>query len=458
MNSPIYSLSAQRHVSGSALEAEAQVLGACLLDPDVEIDRVLAIPLRPEHFVDPTYRKVYEAICDLRGEDIFVNDLAIGDRLGWCTVVGRSNMEMLSNLQRDLIINYHSTQAAHLIIAAYRRSKLAEFAQDILRRIDASQGDHDPAQDQIRDAMAGIMTLAQEHEEEAQYDAKSIMAEVIEEIARRQDGEGSGITTGFSKLDEVAGDIGEDYLTLVGARPSMGKTAFACQVASSLAVDRNKPVLFFSLEMSRARILQRILAAKCGVSVVKMLRKRGLTPEHMASIAEWKPVIDGSPITVNDRPRMTVGDMAAYARIQHAKVGLSLIVVDYVQFIDYANSRAKGHEPTHEALNRVSRELKQMARTLKVPVMALAQLNRGAVSETGKVRKPRISDLKDSGSLEQNADQVILLHRPAYYDQDEPVQGQFIIGKNRDGATGIVEMDWNAELMLYIDQGERPVF
>lgn len=283
--------------------------------------------------------------------------------------------------------------------------------------------------------------------------AHEIVSEAMIAIDRRMSGERDdrGIGTGIWSLDRMTGGMRPGELIVLAARPGMGKTALALNIAEIVAVIRRLPTLFVSLEMSDDELMQRLFASISGVRAAR-IRKAILSDEEL-SLVTWagQEVIKDAPLVVDARASLTIGKIASAARRLAARPqGLRFIVIDYIQLIEPTNRR----EPRHEQVSAISRELKQLAKSLGVPILCLAQLNRQVESRND--RRPRKSDLRESGSIEQDADVVLLVHREAEYltGQDREAldkSATLIVDKNRHGPTGDVFLRWLPSTMQFAE-------
>jgi replicative DNA helicase len=251
-----------------------------------------------------------------------------------------------------------------------------------------------------------------------------------------------GLMTGFYDIDDILNGLQPGSLTILAARPSMGKTAFTCEIVRQVTI-RGSRVLFISLETSRRGLLERILAMHGRIDA-NSLRKKDLNDGDRHAMLEAVTEISNLPLLIDDNWEQRVSDINAAARSIQAKRGLALVVIDYLQLVTPSDSRA----PREQQVSRISRELKGMAKQLKVPVLCLAQLSRANESRSDK--EPILSDLRESGAIEQDADAVLMLHRPWVYDHSKDVeQAICYVRKNRDGRIGEVNLRWEGSYMLF---------
>ena len=278
---------------------------------------------------------------------------------------------------------------------------------------------------------------------------KNILLTTFSKIEMLYESKGgiTGLATGFKDLDKLTSGLQPSDLVLVAARPSMGKTAFTLNVATNIAVKEKKAVAFFSLEMSKEQLVQRMLCAE-GAIDSQRLRIGELDEKDWGKLISAADRLAAAPVFIDDTAGITVMELRSKARRLKAEHDLQLIIIDYLQLMQGRSS--KGSDNRQQEISEISRSLKALARELNVPVVALSQLSRSV--ESRQVKKPMLSDLRESGSLEQDADIVMFLYREDYYDKDmveEAKQAECIIAKNRHGETGKVELRWMPEYTTF---------
>jgi replicative DNA helicase len=276
----------------------------------------------------------------------------------------------------------------------------------------------------------------------------SIMASLWDEIeaARSQDGQMIGVPTGFQEMDSLTNGLHKGQLVLIAARPALGKSTLALDLARSAAIKHKLPTIVFSLEMGKGEIAMRLLSAETSIPLQKM-RKGQIEAKDWTTIASTRGRIESAPLYIDDSPNMTLVEIRAKCRRLKQRIGLQLIVIDYLQLM----TSGKRVESRQQEVSEFSRALKLLAKELQVPVVALSQLNRGP--EQRADRKPQLSDLRESGSLEQDADLVILLHRESAYERDNPRAGEadLIVAKHRNGPTGTVVVGFQGHYSRFAD-------
>jgi replicative DNA helicase len=281
-----------------------------------------------------------------------------------------------------------------------------------------------------------IFSIGEREASGGNIEAGELMVDGLLSIERRGRGDRPGLMTGFPDLDELLDGFKPADLIVLAARPSQGKTALALSMVGRTCLEREASVLMASLEMNRTSIADRLLSAWSAVDAMKLQRPWTMSAEEKGYLNEAADALSNARLTIDDRPNRTVAHIAANARRIKARRGLDLVAIDYLSLMD--GQRQKG-ENRQEEVARMSGRLKGMARELNVPVLCVHQLNRQ--NESREDRRPRLSDLRESGQIEQDADVVLLLHRPDYYDpNDQPGIAEVIVAKNRNGPTGTVRL------------------
>lgn len=410
------------------LEAERHVLSACLLDAQALDDVLLMIS--PEDFYREAHGLAYGALKALRDEGRTTDAVALADEL-----IRRGEYKRLGGNEFLAEIANAAPHAAN-----------ARYHADIVRQKSVTRRLIQSAMDTIRDGYSNLFTAQQLVESaeakifairdgecsDAAIEAEDLIAAAMTTITGRHEGSGRGLMTGFADLDGLLDGFKDEELSILAARPSMGKTALALQIIEHVSIEQGRPCLFVSLEMGSGALGDRMLATHAMVDGFKIRRPWTMTMAEMNRLGNSAARLSAAKITIADSPSRTVGQIAAMGRRMKHRGGLGLVVIDYLQLID--DERAKG-EARHEGIAKISRRLKATARELKVPVIALSQLNRA--SEQREDRRPRLADLRESGQIEQDADSVLLLHRPEFYDpNDQPGIAEVIVAKNRNGPTG----------------------
>jgi replicative DNA helicase len=269
----------------------------------------------------------------------------------------------------------------------------------------------------------------------------------VEEIeaARGRDGMMTGIPTGFAQLDELTNGLHGGQMIVVAARPAMGKSTLALDFARAAAIKHDMPTIFFSLEMGRSEIAMRLMSAE-GAIPLQNMRKGTLDQRDWTTVAATRGRINDAPLYIDDSPNMTLVEIRAKCRRLKQRVGLKMVIIDYLQLM----TSGKKVESRQQEVSEFSRALKLLAKELQVPVIALSQLNRG--SEQRQDKRPQVSDLRESGSIEQDADMVMLLHRDSVYDKEvRPGEADLIVAKHRNGPTATIEIAFQGHFSRFTD-------
>jgi replicative DNA helicase len=446
VSAEIVTLDARRRMPPSHADttAERDLLGCIMLDPE-RLDEVLDI-LRPADFADRRARLVWEAMTGMREQGVPIGLDTVHAELVALQTLATVSEEYLVSLC-EVLPTPDAVESHARRIRGYAQTRaVVSAAQGIL--VAASRGVED-AEVFAAEAETAIVRAAQERSDVAgPVDARTCVIEVVEALTRAAEQVSTGqavdgvIPTRFAALNSMlGGGFRPSELHLIAGRPGMGKTAIGLDIALSLA--EHQPGIVYSLEMSRGELVRRALASLGGVDSGRM---RSATMSHddwgRAQTAGAK--LADLPLHIDDTPGATLMHIRATARRQRARSGLGWILIDYLQLMRH-HERLESREVT---IGEISRGLKQLAKELGIPILALAQLNRDVEKRSGKDRRPQLSDLRDSGSLEQDADTVMFVHREEMFRRDEPeLRGlaELIIGKQRSGPTGIVPLRYVAE-------------
>ncbi len=436
----------------SNLDAERAVLGSCLIDRDALTD--VTELLTPEDFYDLNYREVFQVIASMAREELPVDGLTLSSELQktglWEKLGGQAFIaSVIESVPTAANAGYHAQivkeKALHRrLISAGNAIVRMGFSED--RSIDEI----------LEEAERMIFEVSQRRNDATFQSVAEVLGPTfkqIEEAFHREDNSITGITTGFASLDRMTSGLQRGALTILAARPSMGKTALALNIARNVAVKTDLPVLIFSLEMSANQLVQRLLGAEARINIHDLLTG-GFPGADFDKLTRAASVLTKAPMYIDDSSLLTTMELKARSRRFKAKFGpLGLIVVDYLQLM----SSSKAADNRQQEVAEISRGLKAIARELDVPVIALSQLSRSVELRTD--RRPQLSDLRDSGAIEQDADLVALLYRESYYAKDEEDRNnssaQLDIAKNRNGPTGTVHLVFLREYTRFEDQEWR---
>ena len=431
------------------VSAEMGVLGSILLLPDVAND--LALVLRADDFYDDANRKLYTHMMAMVDAGMKIDVMLLVNRLkqaGDYELSGGSSY--LAKLAHSVANAAHAVYYAEIVRSKATYRKLIEASTSILR--DAYEEAFE-AKELVSQAEQRVFAIQDERNSHSADSISDLLTKALERIDARLKGvhTDGGVDTHFADYDAMSGGLHNGELVILAARPSMGKTAFAMNVAENVVLRGNVPVLFVSLEMSGLELADRLL---CSVARVNghRLRNGTISQDDRKRLVEKAMEISNAPLYVDDAPSRTVSEIAAVARrIRQREKRLGMIVIDYLQLIDPDNPK----DPRQEQVAKIARRLKAMAREIEVPVLCLAQLNRQA--EEGKDHRPRLSHLRESGAIEQDADVVMFVHREEYYHRGDEAtqyagQAEIIIAKQRNGPVGEIELIWEKEFTRFSDK------
>lgn len=433
----------------SDISAEIAVLGSILIMPDVCDDLVMI--LQADDFYDDANQKLYRHITQMVDSNQKIDVTLLVNRLkssnDYEAVGGTAYLAKLANAVPNAA---HAVYYAEIVRNKATLRRLIDAGTSILR--DAYDEALDPKQ-LLSQAEQRVFQIQDERSSQSASSINDLLKQAMERIDARMKGTHAigGVDTHFSDYDALSGGLHNGELVILAARPSMGKTAFALNVAENVALLSHAPVLFVSLEMSGMELADRLLCSVARVNGHK-LRNGTISQDDRKRLVEKAIEISNAPLFVDDSPSRTVSEVAAVARrIRQREKNLGLIVIDYLQLIEPDNPK----DPRQEQVAKIARRLKGLAREQRVPVLCLAQLNRQA--EDSKDHRPRLSHLRESGAIEQDADVVLFVHREEYYHRGEEAsqyagQAEIIIAKQRNGPVGEIELTWEKEFTRFRDR------
>ena len=426
------------------LDAERGVLGSILLLNEA-IDNVGEV-LRPEHFYSDAHQKIYGAIRDLYENNIRgIDAVTLAEEL-----VRRNELDAIGGPAYLAEILDTVPHAAHvryycdIVRQKWMQRSLIYACTEILAESYELTTD---IEELMQSAERRIFSIVEQQETNTNIAISDILMDAFHRIDERMNREGdvSGTTSGFTDLDAQTTGFQPTELIILAARPSMGKTALVCNIAEAVARQDGKGVLLFSLEQSNLELAERFLCITARVNGHD-LRAGNLTAEQRDQLMMASDDLARLPLYIDDKPGRTMAQIAALSRRIHRKSPLGIIIIDYLQLVEPDEKNA----PREQQIAGISRRLKFLAKELRVPVVALAQLNRGV--ELREDKRPRLADLRESGAIEQDADMVMFLHRPDAYDpEDRPGEAEVIVAKHRSGPTGIVKLTWRKQFMRFED-------
>lgn len=445
------------HLQPQALDIEKIVLGALMIDKDAFT--VVGELLHPETFYEPRHQKIYRAIQKLNIDEKPVDILTVIEELkreGTLEECGGQAyiVDLSSNVASSAHIEYH----AHILQQKYMARQLISFASVVETKAFDETVDVDEL---MQETESSLFELSQKNLRQDYTQVDPVVKEAIQILqkAAANKGELTGIPTGYHKLDEMTAGWQASDLIILAGRPAMGKTAFALSLAKNIAVDYNTPIAFFSLEMNNVQLVNRLISNVCEIEGRKILN--GQLDEE-----EWKRLdanvgkLQSAPIYIDDTAGMSIFELRTKARRLVREKGVKMIMIDYLQLMN-ANGAKFGSR--QEEVSTISRSLKGLAKELNIPVLALSQLNRTVENREGlEGKRPQLSDLRESGAIEQDADMVLFVHRPEYYhiltdDHGHDLRGmaQIIIAKHRKGSTGDVLLTFKGAFTRFQNPDEN---
>jgi replicative DNA helicase len=427
------------------LEAEASLLGAILIDTDAIVK--IADSIHVEDFYDTKHARIYEALLALYEHRAAIDVLTLADQLkgnGFLDMVGGASY--LTELTNFVPTAAHVEQYADIVAQKAVRRRLISASADMAA---LGQDESKVLKELIEEAESRLFEVSQQHVKQSVVSLESVLAESFERLddLHKDKGKLRGIPTGYRDLDTMLAGLQRSDLFIIAARPSMGKTAFVLNLAHKIATQAKESVLIFSLEMSKEQLVDRLLAMESGVDAWA-LRTGKLTDDDFERLGEAMGTLSEAKIFIDDSPGITVSDLRTKARREAHTQKLGLIVVDYLQLMSGGNRFSSEGNRVQE-ISEISRGLKGIARELNVPLIALSQLSRSVESRSPKI--PQLSDLRESGSIEQDADVVAFLYREDYYEPESERKNimDVLIKKHRNGPTGAVE--------LYFDRDKQRI-
>ena len=441
------------HKQPQSLDMEVAVLGALMAEQ--ESYSLVAELLKPESFYDHRHQLIYKAIQTLNAEQKPVDIMTVLDKLETTGVLEEAGgnvylMQINAQIASSAHIEYH----AKVIAQKSLQRQLITFSS--LVQTKAFDATVDVA-DLMQEAESMLFAISQKNMKKDFTQIDPVINQVIDLIQKAQAKEGglSGLPTGFHELDKITSGWQNSDLIIIAARPAMGKTAFVLSMIKRMAVDYKIPCAMFSLEMSNQQLVQRLLVNVSELSGEK-LRSGQLAPYEWGQLDNRARQLYNCPIYVDDTPSLSVFELQTKARRLVREFGVQIIMIDYLQLMHASGLNINSRQ---EEVSAVSRALKGLAKELNIPIIALSQLNRGVESREGiDGKRPQLSDLRESGAIEQDADIVCFIHRPEYYKLFVDEQGfdwhgkaMFIVAKHRNGSVGDVKLAFRSEFARFSD-------
>jgi replicative DNA helicase len=426
------------------LLAEQSAIGGMLLSKDAVADVIESV--RAVDFYIPKHEIIFDAILALYSHGEPTDVIAVTDELVKSGEIGRAGgAEYLHTLTGLVPTAANAGYYASIVAEKAVLRRLVEAGTRIVQMGYASEGE---VVDLVNNAQAEIygVTGGVEAEDFIPLNLAIDAATDEMEAARGRDGSMTGVPTGFAELDDLTNGLHPGQLIIIAARPALGKSTLALDFARAASIKYDQPSIFFSLEMGRSEIAMRLMSAEASIPLQNM-RKGTMDARDWTTMASTRGRINDSPLYIDDSPNMTLVEIRAKCRRLKQKVGLKMVIIDYLQLM----TSGKRVESRQQEVSEFSRALKLLAKELQVPVIALSQLNRGPEQRSDKM--PALSDLRESGSLEQDADMVILLHRESAYEKDNPRAGEadLIVAKHRNGPTRTVTVAFQGHFSRFQD-------
>lgn len=448
----LVNLTAGGRVPPQAVDLEEAVLGALLIDKNA-LSKIVDI-LHHEAFYNERHQHIFKAVVSLFGENQPVDILTVASELRKEGQMKQAGGEVyLAQLSQKVSSAAHIEYHARIIIQKHIQRELIRISSEII----------ESAFDETTDVLELLDSSEQKLFEVAQGNLKrnyesseALIRQALERIEHISKQEGlSGVPSGFSDLDRITSGWQPSDLIILAARPGMGKTAFVLSMARNMAIEHDKKVAIFSLEMSSVQLITRIISSETGLNSEK-LRKGDLTDYEWKNLTSGVVDLEKAKLFIDDTPALSVFDLRAKVRRLASTQGLDVIIIDYLQLMTVGGSKAQGNR--EQEISTISRSLKSIAKELNVPVIALSQLSR-AVETRSTSKRPQLSDLRESGAIEQDADIVSFIYRPQYYQIDEWEDGtpceneaEIIIAKHRNGSLDDVRLRFIGELAKFANK------
>jgi replicative DNA helicase len=429
-------------VPPSSLDAEQSVLGSLLIDKDAVVE--VAEFLRPEYFYQDKHTKIYEAVMSLYEAREPVDVVTVSEKLkeskSLKTVGG---VTYLTELVNKVPTSAHAENYAKIVRSlAIKRELISQASKLVEESFDEAK----PLDEMLDEAEKAIFGLSQQHLSRNFIPIKDALAESFDRLdeLHKQAGGIRGVSTGFSDMDNVLAGFQRSNLVILAARPGMGKTSLALNISQHASVEQKIPVGFFSLEMSQEELVDRLLVAQADIDAWKLKTGR-LNEKDFAALSDAMGELAEAPLYIDDTPGMSIMEMRTKARRLQAEHGAKLLVVDYLQLAHSRNLENRVQE-----ISEVSMGLKNLARELRVPVLAISQLSR-AVEHRG-TKRPQLADLRESGGIEQDADVVMFLYRE---DEEDLENMKLYIAKHRNGPLATIELRFRGDRIRFYGMEKR---
>jgi len=411
----------EKRLPPQSIEAEKSILGACLIDKDAVV--AVAEFLRPEHFYDETHGQIFEAILELYEKRMPIDIVTLSEALKKKRVL-RKISDLAAQVATAANVEYYG----RIVKDNFTKRQLINVSSSIS---EASFDEGTEAAELLDRAEQAIFSLSQAHLPQVFMPVKDALAESFDRLdeLHKKAGGLRGIASGFSDLDDMLAGFQDSNLIVLAARPGIGKTALVLNMARTMSVEEEIPMGIFSIEMSKEEVVDRLLVRQADIDAWK-LKTGKLSEDDFTKLSEAMGQLAEAPLYIDDTPGISLLEMRTKARRLQVERGLRMLIIDYLQLV-----RGRERENRVQEVSEISMGLKSLARELKLPILAVSQLSR-AVEARGAPR-PRLADLRESGSIEQDSDVVIFLYRE---DDEEPENITMEVAKHRNGPTGVVKL------------------
>jgi replicative DNA helicase len=435
-----------------AVELEEAVLGALMLEKDA-LTAVIDV-LQPKSFYKEAHGRIFSAIQNLFQRSEPIDILTVTQELkrtGELEIVGGAYYisQLTNRVASSANVEFH----ARIIAQKYIQRELIRISSDTIRE---AYDDTADVFDLLDNAERNLFSVVEGNIRKNYDKMSSLISQAMLQIeaAKNQKSGVSGVPSGFTDLDRMTSGWQPSDLVILAARPAMGKTAFVLTLARNAAVDFQKPIAVFSLEMASVQLVQRLISAEAELSAEK-LKKGQLVDHEMQQLHVKIGKLSEAPLFIDDTPALSIFEMRAKCRRLKAQHDIQMVIVDYLQLMTAGGDNSRGNR--EQEISTISRSLKSIAKELNIPIIALSQLSR-AVETRGGDKRPQLSDLRESGAIEQDADMVLFIHRPEYYGFTQDAEGnatnglaEIIIAKHRNGAVGSVNLRFVDKLAKFMD-------
>lgn len=433
------------------VDAEQSVVGAILIDPETVL--TVSPILRGEDFYQPSYGILYDAMVELYLSGNPVDQVTLSEKLKEKNAPSEiCDADFLAGLVMAVPTSANAESYARIVAEKATLRRLIKITDDISA---SCYLDREPLESILDQTERGVFDLVKKEGREDFKPIDKIVIDVLGKIeaASKNHGVVTGLATGFADLDRQTTGLQPSDLILIAARPSMGKTAFALNIGQYASMKLHKKVALFSLEMSREQLVNRLLASQSRIDA-QNLRNGNLREEDWERLVEGAGDVSDSGLIIDDTPGITISQLRTKCRQYQLEYGLDLVIIDYLQLMS-ASTRSR-NENRQQEISEISRSLKTLARELEIPVVALSQLSRAVEKRDSK--RPLLSDLRESGAIEQDADVVMFLYRDDYYNKDseEPNTAEVILAKQRNGPTGTIKLTWIPNYTMFANRDRQP--